>query len=166
MDAVNIIVTMLAPGVLINCCGLLILGINNKYSSVVGRIRTLDEEKRKLVALADNEQLSKMQLHRLTSINLQTEMFFHRIKLVKNAVVSYSIGAAFLIATCMSIGVGFSINNPQISTIISILLFFLGILSVLVGIIYTAKEVIKGYEIVHIEVTDYIEKDHIINIQD
>jgi hypothetical protein len=48
MDAVEIIKLMLAPGVMVNSCGLFLLGMNNKYSVVVGRIRNLDEEKRKL----------------------------------------------------------------------------------------------------------------------
>ncbi|HPV57647.1 MAG TPA: DUF2721 domain-containing protein, partial [Tenuifilaceae bacterium] len=48
MDAVEIIKLMVAPAVMVNCCGLFLLGMNNKYSVVVGRIRTLDEEKRKL----------------------------------------------------------------------------------------------------------------------
>ena len=39
---------ILAPGVMINACGLLLLGIGNKFSSVLNRIRILNDEKRRL----------------------------------------------------------------------------------------------------------------------
>jgi len=37
---------MLAPAVMISACGLLLLGINNKHSSITNRIRLLNEERR------------------------------------------------------------------------------------------------------------------------
>ena len=40
---VMLIQGMLAPGLMISACGLLLLGINNKYSLVVNRIRLLNE---------------------------------------------------------------------------------------------------------------------------
>ena len=45
---VQLIQGMLAPGLMISGCGLLLLGMNNKYSLVVNRIRLLNEEKRKI----------------------------------------------------------------------------------------------------------------------
>ncbi|MBK7267803.1 MAG: DUF2721 domain-containing protein [Ignavibacteriales bacterium] len=52
MDQVaSLIQAMLAPGIMISACGLLILGMNNKYSLVVNRIRTLNEEKGNLQKL-------------------------------------------------------------------------------------------------------------------
>ena len=44
---VQIIQLMLAPGLMISACGLLLLGMNNKYSLIVNRIRLLNEERRK-----------------------------------------------------------------------------------------------------------------------
>jgi hypothetical protein len=43
--SVDLIQAMLAPGIMISACGLLLLGTNNKYSLVVNRIRVLEEEK-------------------------------------------------------------------------------------------------------------------------
>ncbi|MBK6682755.1 MAG: DUF2721 domain-containing protein [Ignavibacteriales bacterium] len=46
MDQVaSLIQAMLAPGIMISACGLLILGMNNKYSLVVNRIRTPNEKR-------------------------------------------------------------------------------------------------------------------------
>ncbi|MBK8662836.1 MAG: DUF2721 domain-containing protein [Ignavibacteriales bacterium] len=59
MDQVaSLIQAMLAPGIMISACGLLILGMNNKYSLVVNRIRTLNEEKRKFAKTADTKSSS------------------------------------------------------------------------------------------------------------
>ena len=44
----ELIQTMLAPGVMVSACSLMLLVTNNKYSSVVDRIRQLNEEKRDL----------------------------------------------------------------------------------------------------------------------
>ena len=48
MPIVQLIQGMLAPGLMISACGLLLLGMNNKYSLVVNRIRLLTEEKRRI----------------------------------------------------------------------------------------------------------------------
>ncbi len=45
----GLIQIMLAPGLMISACGLLLLGMNNKYSLVVNRIRLLNEERRKFI---------------------------------------------------------------------------------------------------------------------
>jgi len=48
-NIVEVIQLMLAPGLMISACGLLLLGINNKYSIVINRIKVLNKEKRKLL---------------------------------------------------------------------------------------------------------------------
>jgi len=48
-NIVEVIQLMLAPGLMISACGLLLLGVNNKYSLVVNRIRLLNDEKRKIL---------------------------------------------------------------------------------------------------------------------
>ncbi len=100
MDAVEIIKLMLAPGVMVNCCGLFLLGMNNKYSVVVGRIRNLDEEKRKLVHAEHSGTITTHEAKRLANINLQIGKLFYRIKLVRNAVISHTLAVAFFILSC------------------------------------------------------------------
>ncbi|MFN3781703.1 MAG: DUF2721 domain-containing protein, partial [Candidatus Kapaibacteriota bacterium] len=39
----ELIQTMLAPGVMVNVCALMLLVTNNKYSAVVDRVRSLNE---------------------------------------------------------------------------------------------------------------------------
>jgi hypothetical protein len=153
MTIVDIIQSMLAPGIMISACGLLILGMNNKYSIVVNRIRVLDEEKRKLKQQAEEGSIKAFQEKRLNSINIQTNKLAFRIKLVRNTVIYYSIAVAFFILTCLTIGLNFIVGEINISGIVTIL-FLLGMLSVFTGIVYACLEVIKGYQIIKIEIRE------------
>jgi len=150
MSIVAIIQSMLAPGIMISACGLLLLGMNNKYSIVVNRIRLLDDEKRKLKSVTGAPQQNPTSEGRLMSITMQLEKFAYRVKLVRNAVLSYSLAVAFFILSSLLIGLNFAITGANIYIIV-VILFLTGMLSVLIGVIFAAMEVIKGYEIVRIE---------------
>jgi len=148
---VNVIQAMLAPGIMISACGLLILGMNNKYSMVVNRIRALDEEMRKMEAKARLQPLDNDELIRCDSINLQTDKFRYRVKLVRNAVVFYSTAVAFFIVTSMIIGLQFAVEMKELQAA-SVLVFLTGMTCVLVGVLFAAREVWKGYQIIKIEI--------------
>ncbi len=150
MSIVAIIQSMLAPGIMISACGLLLLGMNNKYSIVVNRIRLLDDEKRKLKSVTGAPQQNPTSEGRLMSITMQLEKFAYRVKLVRNAVLSYSLAVAFFIISSLLIGLNFAITGVNIYIMV-VILFLTGMLSVLIGVIFAAMEVIKGYEIVRIE---------------
>lgn len=154
-ETVSIIQAMLSPAVMVNCCGLLLLGMNNKYSQVAGRIRVLDEEKRKLTIKTIDMELEPHQQHRLNSIQVQTEKMLNRVGLVKNTVVSFSIAVAIFILTCFAIGLKYALDDVSIMTPICILLFLAGLTSIFIGIVYAAKEVMRGFEIVQIEADDF-----------
>lgn len=154
-ETVSIIQAMLSPAVMVNCCGLLLLSMNNKYSQVAGRIRILDEEKRKLNVKSIDMELEEYQVHRLNSIQLQTEKMLYRVKLVKNAVVSYSVAVAIFILTCFAIGLKYALDDVHFMTPVCIILFLAGLTSIFLGIVYAAKEVMQGFEIVQIEADEY-----------
>jgi len=149
IDPVDLIQAMLAPGIMISACGLLLLGMNNKYSLVVNRIRLLDEEKRKLQQATDTNSLSE---NRLVSVTQQLEVFHLRIRLVRNAVLFYSIAVGFFILASFFIGA--QVFWESYYSLFAFLAFLLGMISVFVGIVYAAREVIRGYQIVTIEISN------------
>jgi hypothetical protein len=155
-ETVSIIQAMLSPAVMVNCCGLLLLGMNSKYSQVVGRIRILDEEKRKLNLAATTSELAPHQQHRLANIQLQTTKLLYRIKLVRNAVVSYSVAVAVFILTCFAIGIKYTIADVDFMSPVCILLFLLGLTCIFVGVVFAAKEVMRGFDIVKIEADEFV----------
>ncbi len=148
---VQVIQLMLAPGLMISACGLLLLGMNNKYSLVVNRIRLLNEEKRKFFSKAGEKDFNYEENVRLESISMQLSRLAFRVKLVRNAVLSYTLAVAFFVLTSLFIGLEYVISYENLSYLITIL-FLTGMLLVLVGVIYAAYESIKGYEIIHLEV--------------
>lgn len=149
---VSVIQAMLAPGIMISACGLLLLGMNNKYSIVVARIRSLNDEKRRLITPPRSANLNENEVNRLNNINMQVELFAYRIVLVKKAVTSYYIAIGLFILSSLIIGLNF-LWNRQFIQIIALIAFLAGMISVVVGVYYAAQEIKKGLEIVNIEIT-------------
>ena len=149
----SVIQAMLAPGIMISACGLLLLGMNNKYSLVVSRIRALADEKRKLITPPKHGNLNKVEETRLNNINLEIELFAFRVVLVKKAVTSYYIAVAFFILSSLLIGLNFVIEMKA-TYIIALISFLSGMISVVVGVYYAALEIRKGLEIVKIEIVN------------
>jgi hypothetical protein len=141
---------MLAPGLMISACGLLLLGMNNKYSLVVNRIRLLNEERRRVLGKAGEREFTYEENVRLESILLQIDKLTLRVKLVRNAVLSYTIAVALFVITSILIGIQYfaSLNFNVIITVI----FLLGMISVLAGVLYAAYETKEGYNIIQLEV--------------
>ncbi len=149
---VEIIQLMLAPGIMISACGLLLLGMNNKYSLVVNRIRLLNEERRKTIHKTTEEKdFNYQENQRLQSISMQISRLVYRVGLVRNAVLCYTVAVALFVLTSLSIGFGFLLELTKLNTIVTVL-FLLGMVSVLCGVIFAAYETYKGYEIVNFEV--------------
>ncbi len=148
---VEIIQLMLAPGLMISACGLLLLGMNNKYSLVVNRIRLLNDERRKIVHKLDDKNFNYHENVRLASISKQLDALIYRVKLVRNAVLFYTVAVALFVLTSLSIGAEEIFSIERLNSVITIL-FSLGMVSVLVGVIFAAYETYKGYEIVKFEV--------------
>ena len=148
---VQIIQLMLAPGLMISACGLLLLAMNNKYSLVVNRVRLLNEERRKFLIKNSGRDFSYEENIRLESISQQITALLIRVKLVRNAVLAYTIAIAFFVLTSLLIGVQFAFSEFPLTAII-IALFLLGMISVVTGIIYAAYETKKGYDIIRLEV--------------
>lgn len=148
---VEIIQLMLAPGLMISACGLLLLGMNNKYSLVVNRIRLLNDERRKIIHKLDDVNFNYHENVRLASISKQLDALIYRVMLVRNAVLSYTVAVALFVLTSLSIGAEEIFGIQRLNLVITIL-FSLGMLSVLIGVVFAAYETYKGYEIVRFEV--------------
>jgi len=154
MNAVSIIQLMIAPAVMINACGLLLLGMNNRYSLVVNRIRLLNEEKRRLLARYGEKPLSTDDNIRLESIVIQIKALTFRVKLVRNSVISYVTAVGLYVLTSLLIGVSSVMAFHKVNYLI-IITFLLGMISLLVGVIFAGFETKKGFDIIKYEVQSH-----------
>ena len=151
ISIVEVIQLMLAPGLMISACGLLLLAMNNKYSTVVNRIRLLNEEKRRFISKVSGKEFSYEETVRIESISIQIRKLAYRARLVRNAVLSYTFGVALFVITSLLIGLQFIFDLEKLGSIITVL-FLIGMISVLFGVLFAAYETIKGYEIIQLEV--------------
>jgi len=148
---VQIIQLMLAPGLMISACGLLLLGMNNKYSLIVNRIRLLNEERRRSLRKLEDKEFALHENVRFESISKQLAKLTFRVRLVRNAVLSYTIAVALFVLTSLLIGFGYLFDLTRLNSFITTL-FLLGMVSVLFGVMFAAYETYKGFEIVKYEV--------------
>ncbi len=88
----------------------------------------------------------------LAKISVQYREKAYRIKLVRNAVIAYSISVGLFILSCCLMYRISILFSCTIFSVLALLLFLAGMVSVLAGVIYTRTlETRKGYQIVEIE---------------
>jgi 4-amino-4-deoxy-L-arabinose transferase-like glycosyltransferase len=148
-SVIQIIQLILAPAVMINACGLLLLATSNKYSTVLNRIRLLSDEKRKLFRKAGEKNFEETQ--RLESLARQIEHLMVRAKHVRNSVMCYTGAIALFIVTSLLIGVSFLIRGFESDSAVMIA-FLIGLLVVFAGVVFSLVDAKRGYEIVRFDV--------------
>jgi len=151
LTVIQAIQLMLAPAVMINGCGLLLLSISNKFSSVVNRVRLLNEERRKLTFRASEPTFGAQENQRLESIARQLERLLQRAKMVRNSLLCYSIAVALFVLTSLLIGFDYFVLVLGLKSVI-IATFMAGLLIFFSGVIFAALDTLKGYEIVKYDV--------------
>lgn len=143
---------MLAPAVMISACGLLLLGISNKFSSINNRLRLLNDERRRYHNKLNQEMvLDYFETTRLQSISKQLNELLCRSKLVRNVIISYVTGLFLFIITSLLIGVDIFLNT-KVTDYFALSSFILGLLSIGVGLVFSLTETLKGYKILEVEV--------------
>jgi polyferredoxin len=142
---------ILAPGVMINACGLLLLSIGNKFSSVLNRIRILNDEKRRLIVRAAEPDYSTLENQRVESIERQLHGLLKRARWIRNAVSCYFVSVGLFVLTSLLIGADFFLQMPHLKDVI-IVVFLFGMIVVFLGVVFGVLDTMKGYDIVKFEV--------------
>jgi hypothetical protein len=152
MEITQTIQSILAPAIMISSCGLLLLGLNNRYSSVINRIRLLNNERRKYVEIfLSDEQMSFHENARLQSLLKQIDHLMTRCKYVRNAIVLIISAIGLFVVTSLLISINFIADLHYFQNI-ALYVFILGMLSVCTGMCFAGIEVILAYKIAIIEV--------------
>ena len=152
IEAIQAIQAILAPAVMITGVALLLLTFNARHSSLVNRIRLLDDEEREL--LRRRPKLDKMETLRLKSIKNQLDLLLSRLLYVRNGMLCLLFAATFFVLTSFSIGLAyFSASIGLTQTMINFT-FVPGMLLVLIGVLFLAIEVHISYRVIEIEVME------------
>jgi len=136
---------------------LLLLTFNARHSSLVNRIRLLDDEEREL--LRRRPKLDKIETLRLKSIKNQLDLLLSRLLYVRNGMLCLLLAATFFVLTSFSIGLAyFSASIGLTQTMINFT-FIPGMLLVLIGVLFLAIEVHISYRVIEIEVMENKQRD-------
>lgn len=141
-DAINFINASLAPAVLVTGVGLLLAGLQSKYSTLVGVIRQLNSERRNLPAKDPS----------LSRVNKQIDSLMQRGRLVRNAIFCFYATVAFLVFSSIALGIG--VLSAIASSILVFALFGLSLAFLFIGLGYATREAILSYQIVQLEISD------------
>jgi hypothetical protein len=156
MEVSQIIGQVLAPTIMISACGLMLLGLQNKYSNIIDRIRVLNEERRKLRGMS----LDEIKRKRRDSIEKQIPRLLDRAKLEKNAILYMYIGVLFFVLTSVFIGIDILSRTYVNFEALTSTLFMIGLACVFIAAVNAYLEIRKAYDIVLIEVSELdLQKD-------
>lgn len=151
LDPILAIQSMLAPALGISAVGLLLLGLNNRYSIIINRLRLLSEERRKYLRyLQQHDTLEYADNIRFMSVTNQSKELLIRSRLVRNAILSLQSAIALFVLASVTIGVNLFVAAPAMK-IIPLWIFVLAMIGVFLGVIYAAREVYRSYRIVLLE---------------
>lgn len=151
VTAIQAIQAILAPALGISAVGLLLLMLNARYSTIVNRIRLLNDEKRRYHRLIiENVELSYAENVRYNSIRNQTEGLFMRSRWVRNAILLMHLAIALFIIASVMIGMNFFFPAQTLYGI-TLLTFMAGLLCVFGGTINAGLEIHRSFKIVEIE---------------
>ncbi|MEK7262986.1 MAG: DUF2721 domain-containing protein [Bacteroidota bacterium] len=154
LSVIQAIQLIIAPAVMINACGLLLLGVSNKFSMLINRIRQLNEEKRHFT-MDEHSDFSPLELQRVESIGVQLRELLLRGKFLRNSLVAYFSAIGIFVITSVLIGVDYF--SVAINLRMSILYVFLsGLILLFAGVIFGTLDIFLAYKIMKYEVdVDY-----------
>jgi hypothetical protein len=153
VDAIQAIQAILAPAVMITGVALLLLTSNARHSSLVNRIRLLNDEERGLRRKGD--KLDDLDAARLRSIENQINQLLPRLLYIRNGMLCHLLAAIFFVLTSFWIGLGyFSISSAVTQAIINVT-FMVGMLLVLIGVAFLAVEIYVSYRVILIETREH-----------
>lgn len=146
---VQVIQLILAPAVMINACGLLLLGTTSKYSIVLNRIRLLNDERRKLARRAGDRTFEETT--RLVSLSRQIDRLVVRARYVRNSVLFYSAAIGLFLVTSLLMALGtFAEDFNMPAAVMG--LFLIGMILVLCAVVFAVLDAKRGYDIVVFDV--------------
>jgi len=141
----QLIVQMVSPAVMVSACGLLLLGLGNRYARLVDRIREFAVEIRELQKLGPNA--TAVDAERLRVLNVQTPDLFRRGRLLRDALLFCHTAITLFVACSFVI----PLTRAGVPPSVPLLLFCAGMASVLVMTIFAWRETMLSFRLLRLE---------------
>jgi hypothetical protein len=149
--AVQAIQAILAPALMVSACGLLLLGLLNRYTVIMSRIRVLNEERRRLVrATTPPAEAVPLEVARLASVMRQLEDLMDRVRLLRNAVMCQVLAVGcFVLASLL---IGLRVAGPEWLKLAHPLpVFVIGMAILFAGVVFEGTDVVRAYRTIRLE---------------
>lgn len=148
-ESARAIQTILAPAVMISACGLLLLGMQNRYGRINDRMRALARERLDLLSKR-GEPVADV---RLAAIERQMPDLVLRVRIQRNAV--YSLFAAVIVFVVDAFIIAASLFwATGVLNAAALVAFLAGMALVLGGMVLAAREIAISARAVTLEVEE------------
>jgi hypothetical protein len=137
---------VLAPAIMVSSAALFLLGFQAKFSSLAGRFRTLNQERRTLAAKASRTEEEN---ERLRNLSAQVDHLYRRATFVKSAILlTYGSIVCFVIT---SILLFVSVHTTLHFFRLTMFLFLTGLALILSTAIIMMVEITLAFKVVTLE---------------
>jgi hypothetical protein len=152
--AVQAIQAILAPALMVSACGLLLLGLLNRYTVIMSRIRALNEERRRLVrSTTPPAEAQPVEITRLASVIRQLDHLVDRVRLLRNAVMCQVVAVGCFVLSSLLIGL--RVAGPEWLKLVHPLpVFVTGMAVLFAGVVFEGTDVLRAYRTIRLEVGD------------
>jgi hypothetical protein len=152
--AVQAIQAILAPAIMVSACGLRLLGLLNRYTVIMSRIRALNEERRRLMrSTTPPAEAQREEITRLARVIRQLDDLVDRVRLLRNAVMSQVVAVGCFVLSSLLIGL--RVAGPGWLTLVHPLpVFVTGMAVLFAGVVFEGTDVLRAYRTIRLEVGD------------
>lgn len=137
-DVAQIIQLIIAPTVMLSVCSLVQNGVLTRYIALGNRIRSLNQERFKLLHISDPSDA--VNIAGLKTLDYQIPLLLRRHKLLQDTVVTIYVAIVLLIVSMFTIALSVAANSSLIARL-ALALFLVSAGALLVGVCLTAQEV-------------------------
>ncbi len=141
---------MLAPAIMISAAALMILALQAKYSQLIDRLRALNDNRRSLRNAPNASQ------QRMSNVVDQIEIILQRARLIRNSIASLYFAIALFVLSSILIGLRLILAEVSFSASFivgtSLVLFMIGMVFVLSGVLYAFHDITRAFVVARIEV--------------
>ena len=152
ITGIQAIEAILAPALGISATALLLLSLQNRYSLIINRIRLLNEERRRFShKLVEKSSLDYDENVRHISVLNQIQKMLERCRDVRNAILCIQGSILLFVFTSVLIAFNLFVSWSWLPYL-PMLVFVSGMVMVLAGVLFSARDVLNSYRITEIEV--------------
>lgn len=151
LSVTQVIQLIIAPAVMINATGLLLLTVSNRYALILNRIRLLNEEKRRLIRKVGEPGYTTAENQRMESVVRQIGSLQERARMMRNANACYFTAIGIFVGVSLFLGIDLIMSYVDLQPLL-LAFFLLGMFVDLLGVVFSAFDTMKAFRVVQFEV--------------